>query len=252
MNRKLIDEYPLIVLPSLAKKIGLNEAIVLQQIHFWLGRGLNKKDGKYWVYNTYEEWGEQFPFWSVSTIRRAFSSLQNQNLLIVGNYNKSGFDNTKWYTINYEQLKRMSRPSVQSEQTGCSKWTDGSDQNEQTNTIDYTENNNIDSNSSSDNVFEFYESNFGVLSPYISEAISKWINDLSDELVIESLKIATKAGERRFRYAEGILRDWHNKGLKTLDDVRAAEVEHKNRKSNKGSNRRRLVSDIDWEAFDVD
>ena len=32
----LISEPPLQVLPSLAVKIGLNEAIVLQQIHYWL------------------------------------------------------------------------------------------------------------------------------------------------------------------------------------------------------------------------
>jgi hypothetical protein len=31
---KLIDEYPLVVLPSLAVDYGLNEAIVIQQIHY--------------------------------------------------------------------------------------------------------------------------------------------------------------------------------------------------------------------------
>src|SRR5699024_7588678 len=33
----------------------------------------------------------------------------------------------------------MNRPSVQNEQTDCSKWTDGTVQNEQTITIDYPE-----------------------------------------------------------------------------------------------------------------
>ena len=36
-HRLLIDEPPLMVLPSLAAVIGLNEAIMLQQIHYWLG-----------------------------------------------------------------------------------------------------------------------------------------------------------------------------------------------------------------------
>ena len=35
MSKLLINEHPLQVLPSLATKIGLNEAIVLQQIHYW-------------------------------------------------------------------------------------------------------------------------------------------------------------------------------------------------------------------------
>lgn len=139
MNNLLIEEYPLVIIPSLAEKIGLNEAILLQQIHFWLNKKKHKKEGRYWVYNTYKEWAKQFPFWSESTIRRTVNSLEKQKLLIVGNFNKLKIDNTKWYTIDYEEVNRMNRPSVQNEQTDCSKWTDGTVQNEQTITIDYPE-----------------------------------------------------------------------------------------------------------------
>lgn len=37
----LINEPPLQVLPTLAKTIGLNEAIVLQQVHYWLNPKFN-------------------------------------------------------------------------------------------------------------------------------------------------------------------------------------------------------------------
>ena len=37
MSRLLIKESPVMIIPSLAVKIGLNEAVVLQQIHYWLG-----------------------------------------------------------------------------------------------------------------------------------------------------------------------------------------------------------------------
>lgn len=144
MRRLLIDEYPLIILPSLAKEIGLNEAIMLQQIHFWIEKKKHKKNGRYWVYNTYDEWKEQFPFWSKATIRRTVTSLEKKNLIITGNFNKLKIDNTKWYTINYEELEHMGRPCAQNEQTECSKCAHGHVQNEQTNTIDYTETNNID------------------------------------------------------------------------------------------------------------
>ena len=40
-SKLLIDEPPLQVLPSLALKIGLNEAIILQQVHYWLNPKLN-------------------------------------------------------------------------------------------------------------------------------------------------------------------------------------------------------------------
>ena len=35
-NRMLLDERPLVLLPSLAMAVGVNEAIVIQQLHFYL------------------------------------------------------------------------------------------------------------------------------------------------------------------------------------------------------------------------
>lgn len=239
MRSLLVDEYPLIVLPSLAKEIGLNEAIMLQQIHFWIGKEKHYRDGRYWVYNTYDEWLEQFPFWSLSTLKRTITSLSNKKLIIIGNFNKAKFDKTNWYTINYDALNSVNQPLGQNEPIDSSNWTIGMGQNEQTNTIDYTETNNIES-SSKGNPFHFYETNFGVLSPFISESIKQWCSDLSDELVIESMKIALKEG-KRFNYAEGILKKWYSNNIKTLEDVEAAEVEFKNKRKPKKK------KDIDWD-----
>ncbi len=139
-SKLLIDDYPIQVLPKLAIEIGLNEAIILQQIHYWLNQSNHNHDGKKWIYNTYDDWNKQFPFWSVMTIRRAINSLEKQNLILIANYNKAGFDKTRWYSINYPVVESVNRRCVQNEQTICSKRTDGSVQNEQTNTRDYTEN----------------------------------------------------------------------------------------------------------------
>ena len=144
MDNLILDEHPLLVMPRLATLIGLNESIVLQQVHYWL-KGKEQRqqdyiDGRYWVYNTYEQWQEQFPFWSIMTIRRTMTKLENKGLLIAENYNKAGFDKTKWYTINYNTLNSLFSSSVQSEHIVCSDWHYGTVQNEQTNTIDYTEN----------------------------------------------------------------------------------------------------------------
>ena len=143
ISNLLLDEHPLQVMPKLATLIGLNEAIVLQQIHYWLKHKEKNRqdyiDGHYWVYNTYGQWQEQFPFWSVMTIRRTMTRLENKGLLIAGNYNKAGFDKTKWYTIGYDTLRKMVSTSVQNEHTVCSHCTDAGVQSEQTNTIDYPE-----------------------------------------------------------------------------------------------------------------
>lgn len=130
----LIEEPPLQVLPSLAKSIGLNEAIVLQQIHYWLRKSNNVKDSHKWIYNSMTNWQKQFSFWSLPTVKRVFSSLEKQGLLITANYNKAGFDKTKWYRINYEKLQHMSQRSDQNDPTMVSSWTDGSDQDDTTNT----------------------------------------------------------------------------------------------------------------------
>jgi len=111
MTHLLIPEPPLQLLPSLAKEIGLNEAIVLQQIHYWL---MNKKIGKVengrkWVRNTVEQWQEDnFPFWSTSTIRRTISSLEEMGIVLSDNLNKAAYDRTLWYSIDYEKLNHFS------------------------------------------------------------------------------------------------------------------------------------------------
>lgn len=144
MSRLLINEPPLQVLPSLAKEIGLNEAIMLQQMHYWLLKSANEFTGVKWFYKTLEEWQTEFPFWSAMTIRRTLGSLEKQKIIKIGNFNKKKFDKTKWFTIDYQ---RVNRRCVQNEQTMCSNCTDGCVQSEQTYTRDYqestTENNNV-------------------------------------------------------------------------------------------------------------
>src|ERR1700704_2509942 len=108
-SKLLIYEPPLQILPSLAIKIGLNEAIVLQQIHYWISNPLNKNivDGRKWVYNTYDQWGVQFPFWSKNTIIRTIESLESKKLIISNSFNKLFRDRTKWYTIDYDNVNSL-------------------------------------------------------------------------------------------------------------------------------------------------
>lgn len=101
MSKLLIDEPPLQVLPGLAVAFGLNEAIIVQQLHYWLRLTGKKHRGVEWVYNSIPAWQEQFPFWSETTVKRTLKSLIDQEVIIIGNFNKDNRDRTKWYTINY-------------------------------------------------------------------------------------------------------------------------------------------------------
>ncbi|WP_139242470.1 hypothetical protein [Bacillus cereus] len=129
--------------PALAKQIGLNESIVLQQIHYWLEKSNHNYDGRVWVYNTAEKWNDQFSWWSLSTLKRMFNKLEKEGYLLTGNYNKKGFDRTKWYSIDYERLTYTScqnnaMESVKMNQCNVSERSDPRCQNESMQQVNMT------------------------------------------------------------------------------------------------------------------
>lgn len=103
----LVIDRPLIVLPKLALKVGLNEAMILQQLHFRLQHKAKEYGGHRWVFYSYEEWRYDFPFWSARTIQRALLGLEEQDFVVSGVFNRIKSDRTKWYRIDYGQLDML-------------------------------------------------------------------------------------------------------------------------------------------------
>lgn len=105
----------LVIRPDLMDAIGDREAIVLNQIEYWLDvyrrQGDTKRhfhDGRWWVWNSAEEWQKQFHIGSLSTVKRTLSKLKSMGLLITSSkYNLASFDQTLWYTIDYDKLKEI-------------------------------------------------------------------------------------------------------------------------------------------------
>lgn len=86
------------------------------------------------------------------------------------------------------------------------------------------------------NPFDFYQQNFGVLNPFIAEKIAFWQNDIGSELVIEAMKRAL-SNQKKWSYAEGILKNWINNNIKTMDDVLAADKEFGNKQNRNVENK---------------
>lgn len=113
--RSLFIDKDKIVMANMELGVALNsldEAIVLNQLNYWIERNKdanrNFRDGHYWVYNSYEAWRKQdFPVWSATKIKRIFSSLEGKGIVLSANYNKLAIDKTKWYTIDYDKLKKF-------------------------------------------------------------------------------------------------------------------------------------------------
>jgi hypothetical protein len=78
VSKLLINEPPLQLLPTLAEAIGLNEALVLQQLHYHSLR--SKDDG--WVQRALRQWAaDDFKFWSMPTFERAIRALRDAGLI---------------------------------------------------------------------------------------------------------------------------------------------------------------------------
>jgi len=118
MNKShlLINEPALQVLPSLAASIGLEEAIILQQLHYWLNNKVEGRieNGEKWIYNSYQEWQENFPFWSVQQIQRIFLNLEKGGVVISAKLDAKKHDQTKFYRIDYDALCAMEHIKIDS------------------------------------------------------------------------------------------------------------------------------------------
>lgn len=88
---------------EIAKEYGVNAAILLQNLGYWIMRNkaneTNYYDGKYWTFNSRKAYRELFPYMSERQIDTAFKKLIDNGLVITGNYNKLKYDRTLWYAL---------------------------------------------------------------------------------------------------------------------------------------------------------
>ena len=71
--------------PTMAKAIGLREAIILQRLHFLLRLSTNGReiDGERWIFNTYEQWHSQhFAFLTIFEVKRTFQNLEKMRYVV--------------------------------------------------------------------------------------------------------------------------------------------------------------------------
>lgn len=88
---------------EIAKNYGVNEAIFLNHMAFWLQKNkANNKhfyEGRHWTYNTQKALIELFPYWSRQNFRTITKSCIDKGLIITGNFNSISYDRTLWYTL---------------------------------------------------------------------------------------------------------------------------------------------------------
>ena len=82
---------------------------------------------------------------------------------------------------------------------------------------------------SGDDVYLFYQKNFKTESEFIKQDLENWVNVLSVEVVTLELQKAIKKNAQ-YSYAEGIMKSWANKGIKTLEAAEAESVGNQRQK----------------------
>ena len=92
------------------------------------------------------------------------------------------------------------------------------------------------------NALRFYQENFGTINSFLTECITMWEKDVGTELVIESMKRALKR-HKMWAYAEGILKDWTNRNVRSLTDVTGLDQEFASRRE-KNKNKTRKAESI--------
>ena len=123
--------------------------------------------------------------------------------------------------------------------SGNENITTGSDENLTTinninNSNKYNNNNNYNyiynNSSSSDEIINFIENNFGrTLSSYEFEKINCWLDEFDSDIVKHAIELSILNNKRTFAYIEGILKNWKSCGYKTLDDIKNEDVTPKHK-----------------------
>lgn len=96
-----------------------------------------------------------------------------------------------------------------------------------------------DINNNSDlNFKDFWEQNgFGMMLPVEQEKLLAWADDFSGnrEIVFKALEVTSEQGanKRNYAYVNKILRNWEERGFKTVADVNAAEEERRKQNEQK-------------------
>ena len=87
---------------EIAKRVGLNAAVLYQNIVFWAEHNMRNRrhfhEGRWWTFNSRRAFTEQFDYLTEDQIRHALKKLEKAGLIKKGRFNQKGYDKTTWYS----------------------------------------------------------------------------------------------------------------------------------------------------------
>lgn len=113
-SRVLCNANSIPLIPELAEALGIREALLLQQIHYWIvhkerNPERHEKDmlgGFHWYYATFDELAEKYPFLGhANHIRRMVKSLCEKGALIKIKPFESNGNHISWYRLDDDVIQ---------------------------------------------------------------------------------------------------------------------------------------------------
>lgn len=109
----LVDGRQLFLSQELAIRIGIEEALFLQQLYYRLETQGVEKEGHIWYRQTYQGWAKQCPQWNIRKIKRLVMKLERYQIIISSNkFNSFKTDRSKWYRIDYGKIDQIVHTEV--------------------------------------------------------------------------------------------------------------------------------------------
>lgn len=103
-------------------------------------------------------------------------------------------------------------------------------------------------------IIDFYNNNFGLITPYIAENIFSYLEDgLQQDLIIRAMEEAVSNNIRKWNYVRTILNDCINNDIKTVEQYIIKQKEFKDKKTNvttTKSQKQEVTYNTDFSEYD--
>ena len=114
---------------EIATVYGVDAAAVLNNLYFWVNlnraNGEHFYEGRYWTYNTQENFLKLFPYLkNRDKVKRVVSALEKAGLILKGNFNKKNYDRTTWYALTDKAFAYYETVTTPPEKPVVVDWAD--------------------------------------------------------------------------------------------------------------------------------
>lgn len=96
---------------NLAVRFGIEKAVIINNLYFWINHNAkNNKhvyEGRVWTFNSVSAFYKLMPYIKERTFYRYLNELEEAKVISIGNFNKSPFDKTKWYSFTEEFIEML-------------------------------------------------------------------------------------------------------------------------------------------------